>query len=918
MTSGLQISPGLYQRIRTVLLNCGPFQSDDTLAAMFVDARIAQWRTGLPEAQSDQQRVEAVIAFLYYQNSPENVNGLLLLLNVLRKRVDTIDTCYDELGQLAEELQSEIKNRVDGVKRHNPYRGLEAFRAEEHHLFFGREQVTAKLLKTVRQKSFVAILGPSGSGKSSLLFAGLLPQIRAEVNTFIFTLRIGQRPFRNVTDTLIPHLATNHLPTTQLEESEKLAQALAKGQTKLSELITILLAQNDEYQRCLLVIDQFEELYTLAQNDEQRPFMHMLSQANASNFTILLTMRIDFLEQATAYRPFTDILQDAIYILSPMTKTEYRQVIEKPAQQAGVFLETGLATRIIDDLSEAPGNLPLLAFTLTLLWEQQENWTLSHAAYENIGGVAGALTKHAEDVFDDLSQPQKEQVQRIFMQMVHFGENVAYMRRVTSRAELGEANWALVQRMADKRLIVTGEGGTGTAEIAHEALITHWQTLHGWIEKNHAFLIWREQLRFATFQWQKSHQQDEGSLLRGLALIEAETYLAERRQELSPDEQVFIGQSIILRQRERRKKLRQKWLKRGMVIGISFLILILFNVGMRTLAWRPLFDEDEIEAITFVASKSPTYYIGSKDTGLYISRDGQKWQNFRTNLPEGSSTGTQNKRPIRLLAVDSQNSSRIFAHVKDNGLWYLELSERLLTLQNEKQSWQAANQGLPLILTNTLFIDLDIAGQLGTTIVISQSFRTGILYISRNGGKSWQTADTVSCNDAQIPSNIRATHINATQNEIYAGAQGGLYRIYMQDNCLAWQQVAPLLQVWAIEADQENDTFYMVASSGEDIATDIPIYRWQANQPEVERLTAFGIEPFKTTINPNAKADDILFTLLADNTIHVIQASGKTRMLYRPLVTFPLELTAVPHPSGTGLQLWLGSEAGLYAYRYIR
>jgi hypothetical protein len=297
--------------------------------------------------------------------------------------------------------------------------------------------------------------------------------------------------------------------------------------------------------RFLLVVDQFEELYTLCRDARERlRFLDNLLEGcdRIQNFTLVLTLRADFLGQALSYRPFGDALQYADLKLSPMNQEELQAAVEQPAAMLGVTIESGLTQRILEAVSAEPGDLPLLEFALNQLWARQRDTQLTHAAYEEIGGVEAALSRYAEEAYGRLNEEEKERARRIFIQLVRPGEGTEDTRRLATRTEVGEENWDLVTRLADARLVVSSRdeaAGEETVEIVHEALIGGWERLRLWIEVDRSFRIWQERLRASLRQWEAS-RRDEGALLRGAPLAEAEGWLQSRLVELSPSERVFI------------------------------------------------------------------------------------------------------------------------------------------------------------------------------------------------------------------------------------------------------------------------------------------------------------------------------------------------------------------------------------------
>jgi hypothetical protein len=366
--------------------------------------------------------------------------------------------------------------------------------------------------------------------------------------------------------------------TQRLLETRKLAEALAQQALGLHEVVERILQKSPDVHRSLLVVDQFEELYTLCPDPEiRRRFTDELLQVIQAGHdnghepisTLVLTLRTDFLGGAVAYRPLADAIQDADLILGPMTREELRQAIEGPVEKQGLAFEAGLIERILDDVGNEPGNLPLLEFALTSLWKQQAGSRLTHAAYEAIGRVPGALTRYADNEFDALSPADQTRARRAFMQMVRPGERVEDTRRLATRSELGEDDWKLVQRLADTRLVVTDRDPAGqeTVEIVHEALLECWGRLRSWMEADRSFRAWQERFRVGLWQWQASGQ-DEGALLRGSPLVQAEKWLAERRDDLNQDEQWYIQASMALREREGTARKRDRILS-NMVGGLG-------------------------------------------------------------------------------------------------------------------------------------------------------------------------------------------------------------------------------------------------------------------------------------------------------------------------------------------------------------
>ncbi len=430
-----------------------------------------------------------------------------------------------------------------------PYRGLFAFREVDEPYFFGRESYIAQLVEAVQKKPFSAIIGPSGSGKSSVVFAGLVPQLSRSGNWVAASFRPGSQPFRALASALIPLLESNMSETDRLVEINKLAQLLRNGELALTEVMERI-AHKHAGAHLLLVADQFEELYTLCSSEEERRhFLDLLLSVSQHlpyrrllNVHLVITLRADFCGHAFSYRPLADALQYADLKLGPMVRHELRDTIRKPAEKLKIRVDEELVERILGTVSKEPGHLPLLEFALTLLWKRQRGSRLTLVAYDEIGGVEAALAAYADEFYEGLGEEEQVQVQQIFVQLVHPGEGTEDTRRIATRAEIGEKRWVLVPFLSDARLVVSGRDestGNETVEVVHEALIRGWKRLREWMEHEREFRIWQERLRIAIRQWQASGK-DDGAVLRGALLIEATQWMTQRSDALGQQEQEFI------------------------------------------------------------------------------------------------------------------------------------------------------------------------------------------------------------------------------------------------------------------------------------------------------------------------------------------------------------------------------------------
>lgn len=437
-----------------------------------------------------------------------------------------------------------------------PYRGLFHFGPNDSEFFYGREVFIQKLFTTTQTRNFIPVLGASGSGKSSLVMAGLVPKLQQEDYWKFTHFRPSSDPFHALAESLVPLYEPDKNATEQIRQARQLAEYFVEGSVLLQDVLSQI-ERNYPNHRILLIADQFEELYTLCTEQKIRHrFLDILlasfqfsSSQSQSPHVLVTTMRADFLGNALSYRRFADVLQNADIKLGRMNREELSQVIVKPAEKLGITFQDGLVKRILDDVEDEPGNLPLLEFALTELWKRRKGKQLTHVAYEEIDQVQGALARHADENYSKLSTDQKEQVRRIFIQLVRPGEGTEDTRRIAMKAELGEQSWSLVKQLADARLVVTSRNAASqeTVEVVHEALICNWGELQKWMNTDRVFRAWQEQLRAAKRQWEETNR-DSGSLLRGAALATAEEKLKERPEDLI-DEKNFIEQSIQERHR---------------------------------------------------------------------------------------------------------------------------------------------------------------------------------------------------------------------------------------------------------------------------------------------------------------------------------------------------------------------------------
>lgn len=459
----------------------------------------------------------------------------------------------------------------------NPYRGLQSFREGDSDHFFGRNRLIAKLSDQIRQEPFVPIVGASGSGKSSVVFAGVVPRLRKEETWLIGSMR----PKDGLVETLATRLEL-------MADEQSVSQATEHGKQSIVQLVTTL-GERYPAKHLVFIVDQFEELYTLDYTSrEQERFLSALIEAVGTQprppyFTLVITLRVDFLEHRSRDVLFQQLLEADHKIFRAMNPNELREAIEKPAEREGVSLADGLTERILSDMGRSAGGLPLLEFALTRLWEKEQEapcGALSHDAYDEIGGIGGALKRYAGGVFDSLDSGKKARMRSVLLQLVGMHEAHRAVRRTVNLKELDEADWAMVRLLASHRLVViqqkkyhlSGDKAEDSAELVHEALIDEWAPLKRWIGVEHEFLVWREGMRQSMKGWHQTRENE--ALLRGSHLIQAETNLSEHRDKLTEEERRYIKESL------RKKKRRRQYVLIFLIVGVLFLTAIA-GIGFR-------------------------------------------------------------------------------------------------------------------------------------------------------------------------------------------------------------------------------------------------------------------------------------------------------------------------------------------------
>jgi len=430
-----------------------------------------------------------------------------------------------------------------------PYPGLARFEPDDQHLFFGRKQTVEQLERLMCDHAVVMLSGPSGSGKSSLLRAGLGPRLRE-------MLAHSSRPA--VVDVLTP----GSRPATTHER---------------------LLIPADHEPDAWVLVDQFEEIFTVCQDRAERDrFVDLLLAARerGGRLRVLIAVRADFHQRCAEHRGLADVLSTAALRLGPMTADELRDAVVRPAAAAGVLVERELTARLVDEVAGESGGLPVLAHTLRETWRRRRTRTLTLATYAAAGGVGGVIASTAEEVFADLTAEQAHTAHSLLLRMVEPGRGAPDTLRRLGWDELRE--WTdssvVLERLACARLLTLDEEGV---RLAHRSLITCWPRLAGWLDEDRERLRQHRRLAEAARIWSE-YGRDPADLYRGTQLarsVELFPGFARDRALAGPERQ-FLTASIEANEAEQQAAVRTARRIRLLVVLLAVVLAIMLVVAL--------------------------------------------------------------------------------------------------------------------------------------------------------------------------------------------------------------------------------------------------------------------------------------------------------------------------------------------------
>ncbi|WP_437758217.1 nSTAND1 domain-containing NTPase [Sorangium sp. So ce1389] len=569
------LAGGAGQRRKSAAVGTPRYMAPEQLLGTDVDHRADLWAVGilLYELLTGAHPLEP-FSFTQLSNV---VNLDVPMPSVSERRPDVgalgavVDRCLkkhraERIGS-AKELLAELEALLPGRKApelgegESPFAGLAAFQESDAPRFFGRDRDVTAVTVRLRNQELLAVTGPSGAGKSSFVRAGVIPALKRSGDSWgAFILRPGRRPLSALVDVLA-QVAESDLagPTATAERSDHdgIVATLRAQPGYLGARLRARCRREGKSHHILLFVDQFEELYTLgAAPDERAAFVACLEGAAddaSSPLRVLLAIRSDFLDRMADERHFMTKLTRGLWFLPPMSRDGLREGLTRPIETAGHRFETAeMIERMLDTLESTRSPLPLLQFTAVKLWEarDRERRLLTRGACEQLGGVAGALSAHADAVLAGLSWREQRLARAVFLRLVT-PERTRAMVSMEQLCELaqdgaggsGDAVAQLVQHLAGARLLLIETGGEreGTiVELVHESLIDRWAKLGQWLTESEQDAQFLARLRAAAQQWEASGRA-EGLLWRDRAAQDARAWHERRRAEQGADWRVGLG-----------------------------------------------------------------------------------------------------------------------------------------------------------------------------------------------------------------------------------------------------------------------------------------------------------------------------------------------------------------------------------------
>ena len=484
-----------------------------------------------------------------------------------------------------------------------PFQGLQYYTEKDADRFFGREMLTARVAGRLKRTRFLAIIGSSGSGKSSLVRAGIIPAIKRGARLAdggMPPAESGAWAVEVMTPTAHP---LDALAAALMKNADSVAalstlQGELSGDPRTLTLATRKLLAQQSSKHLLLVIDQFEEIYTACRSTAERQAFvaNLLSAVNPDDeqpITVMIVLRADFYAFVAQDDQLREMVSQYQEFIGAMNRDELVSAIDKPLALGGWKIQEGLIEVILDDVGYEPGALPLLSHALHETWRRRRGRTLTLSAYTETGGIRGAIAQTAESVFRDQLSPEQQPIARmIFLRMSELGEDAHDTRRRASFSELITRSTdelviqTVINILVDARLVITGTaspGDTKIVEVAHEALIREWPTLRQWLAEDRTGLILHQNLAEDAEEWIKL-DKDPGMLYRGVRLPQVTDWADKHPDMLSIQEVEFLERSR--QQAEEERKQHDRLRRARQVQQIFAVVTLALVITISYLAYR--------------------------------------------------------------------------------------------------------------------------------------------------------------------------------------------------------------------------------------------------------------------------------------------------------------------------------------------
>lgn len=581
-----------------------------------------------------------------------------------------------------------------------PYRGLQTFDEEHAEFFFGRAADVQRLVERLKERRFLAVMGPSGSGKSSLVRAGLIPALRRgalpESDTWrVIVLRPGADP--------VTTLAAQLLDVSPGASMHSTVDLLAEDPRTLHLSVARALASAREEERTVWVVDQFEETFTLCQDETQRKafignLVHAALAPGGKTY-VVMTMRADFYHKCAAHPELAQAISANQFLAWPMEEWSLAEAIEEPARAVGLQLEEGLTDQILADLREAPGALPLMEHTLLEVWERRRGSMLTLEAYRDAGGVGGSLSKRADLVFESLPEAERTIARRVLLRLTQPGEGTEDTRRRAAFDELvaaGEESDAVqhvVTALTHARLLTTGNdptSGDRVVDVSHEALIRGWPRLREWLDEDRTGLRTHRRLTEAAQEWARA-ERDPEALYRGVRLAQASEWAEQNRAALNALESEFLQESADAQEAERLRRQRRVRVAAGALVAGLVVVGVL---GLVAFLQKGRADDQSRLALSRELAASSLEQL-ERDPQLSLLLAIKAYETEPTAQAEAAVRGALVQSSLRRIirtgepgtSVDVSPDGKLFATITPSGevaLWDVASGRKLKVLEAAK------------------------------------------------------------------------------------------------------------------------------------------------------------------------------------------------------------------------------------------